>query len=221
MGGVKEQTMSLFKTKYYSKSERVKTVYGGGKKKSKETIIKNIRNPFKLKKENEAIKDRIVREIKTLFEQEEKDYYKPIRVDNFWSNNCIEYESSGDENKNLSVKEYLDKIKHYLRDIIVNLQKFDTCKTQLTNAITFISFKVVDEEHVIHSKINDIELMPCDNENEVANELFESLRSRYQIGLETSMRGSDFIFDSIQLLYYKCDKINFKCGGHILVLQTG
>ena len=82
MGGVKEQTMSLFKTKYYSKSERVKTVYGGGKKKSKETIIKNIRNPFKLKKENEAIKDRIVREIKTLFEQEEKDYYKPIRVDN-------------------------------------------------------------------------------------------------------------------------------------------
>ena len=133
----------------------------------------------------------------------------------------MEYESSGDENKNLSLKEYLDKIKHYLRDIIVNLQKFDTCKTQLTNAITFISFKVVDEEHVINSKINDIELMPCDNENEVANELFESLRSRYQIGLETSMRGSDFIFDSIQLLYYKCDKINFKCGGHILVLQTG
>ena len=212
MGGVKKQTMSLFKTKYYSKSERVKTVYGGEKKKSKETIIKNIRNPFKLKKENEAIKDRIVREIKTLFEQEEKDYYKPIRVDNFWSNNYIEYESSGDENKNLSVKEYLDKIKHYLRNIIINLQKFDTCKTQLTNAITFISFKVVDEEHVIHSKINDIELMPCDNENEVANELFESLRSRYQIGLETSMRGSDFIFDSIQLLYYKCDKINLNVG---------
>ena len=28
----------------------------------------------------------------------------------------------------------------------------------------------------------------------------------------TSMRGGNFIFDSVQLLYYKCHKINFKCG---------
>ena len=27
------------------------------------------------------------------------------------------------------------------------------------------------------------------------------------------MRGSDFIFDSVQLLYDKCHKINFKRGG--------
>ena len=27
------------------------------------------------------------------------------------------------------------------------------------------------------------------------------------------MRGSDFISDSVQLLYYKCYKINFKRGG--------
>ena len=40
----------------------------------------------------------------TLFEQKEKDYYKLIKVGNFWNNNYIEYESSGDKNKNLSVK---------------------------------------------------------------------------------------------------------------------
>ena len=40
--------------------------------------------------------------------------------------------------------------------------------------------------------------------------LFESLRSRYQGNLETSMTGSDFIFDSVQLMYYKCHKVNFK-----------
>ena len=28
-----------------------------------------------------------------------------------------------------------------------------------------------------------------------------------------SMRGSDFIVDSVQQLYYKCHKINFKCRG--------
>ena len=52
--------------------------------------------------------------------------------------------------------------------------------------------------------------MSCDNANKVVKELFESLLSRYQVGLETSMTGNDFIFKSVQLLYYKCHKINFK-----------
>ena len=104
----------------------------------------------------------------------------------------IEYESSGDRNKNLSLKEYLDKIKPYLRDIVINPQKSDTWKIHLTIAINFISSKDVDEECVMHSQSDNIEFMPYDNINEVVNKLFESLRSRYQIGLETSVRGSDF-----------------------------
>ena len=75
-----------FKTKDYSKLERVKTMYGGGKKQSEKNVIKSIRNLFKLKKENEAIKDRIIRDIRSLFKQEE-DYYKPLRVGNFFNNN--------------------------------------------------------------------------------------------------------------------------------------
>ena len=97
-------------------------MYGGGKKQSKENITKSIRN---LKKENEAIKNRIITDINGLSKQED-NYYKPTRVGNFWSNNYIEHESSGDRNKNLSAKEYLDKIKPYLRDITYNLQKSDT-----------------------------------------------------------------------------------------------
>ena len=38
----------------------------------------------------------------------------------------------------------------------------------------------------------------------------ESVLSRYQIGVEIWIRGSNFSFDSLQLLYYKCRKINFK-----------
>ena len=98
--------MSIFKTKDYSKPEPVKTVYVGGKKQLEENIIKSIRNLFKLKKENEAIKNKINRDIRTLVKQE-GDYYKPIRVGNFWNNNYIEYESSGDRNKKLSVKEHV------------------------------------------------------------------------------------------------------------------
>ena len=101
MGGYKDQIMSLFKTKDYSEQKPAKTVYGN--KQSEENIVKSIRNLFKIKKENEEIKERIIRDIRKIFDQEEKDYYKPI-VGNLWNNNYTKYESSGDRNKNLSVK---------------------------------------------------------------------------------------------------------------------
>ena len=43
--------------------------------------------------------------------------------------------------------------------------------------------------------------MIYDNAKEVIKEIFESFLSRYQIELETSMRGSDFIHDGVNLLY--------------------
>ena len=48
------------------------------------------------------------------------------------NNNYIVYESNGDRNKTLSVKEYLNEIRPYLTDIINNLEKPDTWKIQLT-----------------------------------------------------------------------------------------
>ena len=76
-------------------------------------------------------------------------------------------------NENLSVKEYLNKIKPYLKDIITNLQKSETWKIQLTIAINFNSSKDVDEKRVMHSKSDNIEFMLHDNVNEVFNELFD------------------------------------------------
>ena len=49
-----------------------------------------------------SIKDKIIRDIMTLFEWEE-DYYKPKRVSSFWNNNYIKHESNGDKNSNLSL----------------------------------------------------------------------------------------------------------------------
>ena len=48
---------------------------------------------------------------------------------------------------------------------------------------------------------------------EVADELFESLRSRYQGNLKTSMAGNDFIFGLVQLMYCKYAKVNLQRGG--------
>ena len=58
---------------------------------------------------------------------------KPIRVGNFWNENYIKYETNSDRSK--SVKEYLNKIKPYLRDITINLQKSGTWKVHLTTFI--------------------------------------------------------------------------------------
>ena len=77
-------------------------------------------------KENEAIKGKIIRDTRNLFEHEKGDYYKPVRVHNFCSNNYIEYESNGDKNKMLSVEQYPNKIRPYSTDIINDLKKFDT-----------------------------------------------------------------------------------------------
>ena len=94
-------------------------------------------------------------------------------------NSYIKYESSGDINKNLSVKECLHKIKPYLIDIITNLQKSYTWKIQLTIEINFTSSKDVDQELVMQSKSDNTEFMPYDNAKKVAKKLFESLLSRY------------------------------------------
>ena len=157
-----------------------------------ENIIKNIRNLFTLEKETKGIKDEIFRDIKNLFDE----YYKPVRVNNFWSNNYIEYKSNNNRYKILSVEEYLDKIRPYLKDIN-NLKKSDTWQIQLTITINFISSKDDNDEDCVmhHSKSDNIEIMSSGEADEVIEELFDSLKNRYQNNIETKMRNSEFVFD--------------------------
>ena len=66
------------------------TKKGKNKKQSEDKVIR-------------AIEDRIMRVIREIFKQEE-DYYKPVWVCIFYGNNYVEYESSCDINKILSIK---------------------------------------------------------------------------------------------------------------------
>ena len=63
------------------------------------------------------------------------------------------------EIKDLSVKEYLNKIIPYLKDIINNLKKSDAWKVQLTIANNFTSSIYNDEDHLMHSKSGNITLV--------------------------------------------------------------
>ena len=101
----------------------------------------------------------------------------------------------------------------------MNLQNSDAWKIQLTIAINIISSKDSEKERVMHSNSGNIKFTPYSDENDVIKKLIESLCSRYQKTLETSKKRSDFIFDSVQLMLYKCHKVLNKVV-HILILYT-
>ena len=64
-----------------------------------------------------------------------------------------------------------------MKNIIIDLQSFDTWKIQLTIAINFISSKDTEEECVMYSMSDNI--ASYNDVTEVVNALFESFLSRY------------------------------------------
>ena len=86
-------------------------------------------------------------------------------------------------------------------------------KIQLTIAINFISSKDSDETRTMHAKRNNVEIMMGSETDKVIEELFKSFLQRYQEGLEESMKGSEFVFDAVDALYYNLNKISLSRGG--------
>ena len=73
----------------------------------------------------------------------------------------------------ISVEEYLNKIRSYLKYIVSNLKKSDTWKIQLTIPNNFISCINNDEERVMmHSKSDNMEIRMNDKADEIKDELF-------------------------------------------------
>ena len=70
---------------------------------------------------------------------------------------------------------------------------------KLTMQINFASTKDSGETRTMDTKINNIETMMGSKTDDIIDELFESFLQKYQEGLEESMTGSEFIFDSVDL----------------------
>ena len=99
-------------------------------------------------------------------------------------------------------------IRPYLRYILSDYKTQRERKTQLTIIINFKSSKDSDEIRTMNTKSNNIEIIM--GNKTVVEELFESLLQKYQEVLEEKMRGSKFVFESIDLLHYKLHKISLK-----------
>ena len=76
--------------------------------------------------------------------------------------------------------------------------------------INFIFSKDCNEIRIMRAKNYNIEIMMG---NEIDEEPFESLLQKYQDELEEKIRGSEFVFDSVDLLHYNLHKISLNRGG--------
>ena len=65
--------------------------------------------------------------------------------------------------------------------------------------INFMPSKDSDVTRTMHLKSNNTEILFGNETDEIIEELFHYLLQNYHKGLEESMKGSEFIFDSIDL----------------------
>ena len=91
-------------------------------------------------------------------------------------------------------------------------------KIQLAMAINFVSSKDFEETRTINAKSDNIEIFMGNETNEIIEEPLESVLQRYQEGLEESMKGTEFIFNGVDLLHYNLSKISFNRGGSYIGL---
>ena len=146
-------------------------------------------------------------ELDKLFEHHE--YYKPLFARSSFEGNYVKYTSSGDFTSSIDV--YFEKIYFYLSNLIYYYMLKGEWKIQLSMQISFIS-PTNEETDIMHSKSDNIEIMRGIDTNNVVNRLIESFTQRYQEGLESRMRGSNYVFNHIRLLEYHFHKISLSRG---------
>ena len=65
----------------------------------------------------------------------------------------------------------------------------------------------------MYSRIDNIEIMFGGDNDDIIEQLFESLLKKYEENLQNKMRGSEFEFDGINFLYYDFNKTSINRGG--------
>ena len=136
--------------------------------------------------------------------------------------------SKGDKYENSSPKEYFDMIRPYLRDLINdhktsmeladnvnnNDSKIGEWEIQLKMLNNYISSKNFEETCSIYSASNNIENFMGSDADDIIGKLFDTILQRFQEARETSNeRGSEFIHESVGLLYYYFHKTDMKRVG--------
>ena len=155
-----------------------------------------------------------IKDIENLFgdnTDNDNNYYKPILVKTSFKNNSKYYESRRDKDKNLSAKQYLDKIMPYLSDLINN-HKSKEWKIQLNMHVNFISSNDTGEIRTIFVLSDNKEIRSGNETGDIIQGLLNFFLTNYQNEEAILRNGSNFVFESVDLLSYHIHKTSLKRG---------
>ena len=138
--------------------------------------------------------------------------YEPILIKTGFNNNYLEYMSNG--NNSLSFNEYLELIKPYLNDLINVYKAKGEWKLQMSVEISFFSQKPgSDETRIMYNRSTPGEIMSGSETEEIMEKIIRSLLQKYQDNLQNKLKGSDFIFNGVNYLFYDLNRITISKGG--------
>ena len=147
-----------------------------------------------------------------MFEKKDEDF-TPIFMRQSFSGSFIEYEISGSTNV-ITFNEYLNKIKYSLKSKSEKLQK-SNMHEQKVLLRCIIVFKKINNEFERYIKYIDsdgIIMRYGSNIDKIINKLCISLLKSYE-NESNKLRGSNFVFSSVDLSYLQVIKINSKKVG--------
>ena len=144
------------------------------------------------------------------------DYHKPILVESSFKDGYKYYESRGDKDKKLSVKQYLYKIVLYLSDLI-NYHKAirnnsNEWKIQINMNVNFVSSKDTAGTRTIFVWSDNEEIRSGNETDDIVKGLLNSFLNNYQKEEIVLRNGSNFVFESVDLLSYHIHKTSLKRG---------
>ena len=126
-----------------------------------------------------------IRDIENLFDNDnDDDYYKPILVESSFKNNCKYYESRGDKDKKLSIKQYIYKIMPYLSDLINDHKAIrnetNEWKIQINMNVNFVSSNDTGETPTIFVWSDNVEIRSGNETDNIVKGLLDLLLNNYQ-----------------------------------------
>ena len=122
------------------------------------------------------------------------------------------YESRGDKEKRLSVKQYLNKIRSHLYDLIHDHRiARRVWKIQISVRANFISSKDTGETRTVYVWSDNVSIMRGSDINDIIKEIFRSFLGNYQEELKI-IKGSDFVFESVEVMDYIRHRVRLRRG---------
>ena len=95
---------------------------------------------------------------------------------------------------------------------MINDHKVEELKIQLGMPVNFISSKYAGETRTNYVWSDNEEIRLGNETDDIINKLFKSFLDNYQEEEEIVRGGSNFIFESVDLLHYLLHKISVKRG---------